>query len=105
MLTDDFDGTPADETVRFTVDGTTYELDLSAANAAEWRETVAPWIEAARKVPKTRAPRTVKAKSSSSKRRSNAAEVRKWAAQNGLEVKPTGIVPTDVVRAYEQRNA
>ena len=36
-LEDDLDGGPADETVRFGVDGSEYEIDLSTKNAAAFR--------------------------------------------------------------------
>jgi hypothetical protein len=39
-LEDDLDGGPADETVRFAIDGTGYEIDLSTNVAAfRWRLT------------------------------------------------------------------
>jgi hypothetical protein len=47
-LTDDIDGGDADETVHFALDGKTYEIDLSAANAATLRETFKPFIEKGR---------------------------------------------------------
>ena len=48
-LEDDLTGGPADETIRFTADGTDYEIDLSAKNAAALRTLLAPYIEHARK--------------------------------------------------------
>ena len=49
-LEDDLTGGPADETVRFSVEGTDYEIDLSAKNAAAFRKQLAPFVEHARKV-------------------------------------------------------
>ena len=40
VLTDDIDGTPADETVEFSVDGTDYEIELNSDNAAKFREVL-----------------------------------------------------------------
>src|SRR6185437_7792447 len=60
-LEDDLTGGPADETVRFAVDGTDYEIDLSAKNAAAFGTLLAPYIEHARKAgraPGRRAGRT-----------------------------------------------
>ena len=37
-LEDDLTGGPADETVRFAVDGTDYEIDLNAKNPARVRQ-------------------------------------------------------------------
>ena len=48
-LVDDFDGSPAAETVTFALDGRTYEIDLSAENAAELRDVLQPWIDAGRR--------------------------------------------------------
>ena len=41
-LEDDLDGGPADETVRFGVDGSDYEIDLSKRNAAALRRSSHP---------------------------------------------------------------
>ena len=49
-LTDDIDGGDADETVHFALDGKTYEIDLSAANAATLRGAFKPFIEKGRPV-------------------------------------------------------
>lgn len=43
VLTDDLDGGDADETVQFALDGVSYEIDLSTANAEALREALA-WI-------------------------------------------------------------
>jgi len=98
-LLDDFDGTPAAETVTFTIDGVTYEIDLSADNAAEWRETVAPWIAAARRVPQSRKPAARKPR----RKGPSPAAVRAWAAENGHDVKPSGKIPNAVLAAYDAR--
>jgi len=44
-LTDDIDGRDADETVRFALDGRSYEIDLSEANASQLRAAFQPYIE------------------------------------------------------------
>ncbi|HUZ10806.1 MAG TPA: Lsr2 family protein [Acidimicrobiales bacterium] len=43
-LTDDLDGTDAEETVRFSLDGLSYEIDLNTANAAKLRDALGPFI-------------------------------------------------------------
>jgi len=47
-LTDDIDGGDADETVRFALEDRTYEIDLSAANAAQFRDLLKPYIDKGR---------------------------------------------------------
>ena len=49
ILEDDYDGGTADETVSFALDGTEYEIDLSAKNAANLRDAISPWLGHARK--------------------------------------------------------
>ena len=44
ILEDDLDGGPADETIRFGLDGAHYEIDLSSANAARLRDAIRPFV-------------------------------------------------------------
>jgi hypothetical protein len=44
-LTDDIDGGDADETIQFALDGKSYEVDLSTANASKLRDMLQPYIE------------------------------------------------------------
>ena len=41
ILVDDIDGGTAEETVSFSLDGVSYEIDLSTANAAKLRDAFA----------------------------------------------------------------
>lgn len=52
-LIDDIDGTDADETIRFALDGVQYELELSERNADKLREVLSPYAAAGRKVGRT----------------------------------------------------
>jgi hypothetical protein len=47
-LTDDIDGSDADETIHFALDGRTYEIDVSAANATKMRQVLQPFIDKGR---------------------------------------------------------
>jgi hypothetical protein len=47
-LTDDMDGGDADETIQFALDGTSYEIDLSTANASKLRGALQPYMEKGR---------------------------------------------------------
>src|SRR5215469_12291428 len=49
-LIDDLDASEASETMRFEVDGKTYEIDLSSSNAQKFRTEIAPYIAHARRV-------------------------------------------------------
>jgi hypothetical protein len=45
---DDIDGTEAGETVKFELDGSKYEIDLSGPNASELRQALSPYVDRAR---------------------------------------------------------
>jgi hypothetical protein len=49
-LIDDLDASEASETLRFEVDGKSYEIDLSRSHAQEFRAEIGPYIEQARQV-------------------------------------------------------
>ena len=95
VLTDDFDGSEAAETVRFSLDQATYELELSTENADKLRETFAPFIAKARRVANTGR----RAGSSGPKR--DTAKIREWAQNNGYQLGDRGRIPLEIVEAYE----
>jgi hypothetical protein len=105
-LVDDIDGGSADETVRFGLDGSAYEIDLSSANAERLRAELAPYVGHARKAGRATAGRPARgggpARTSSDRERS--AEIRTWAARQGIEVSSRGRIPAQVVAAFEAKD-
>jgi hypothetical protein len=100
-LEDDLDGGPADETVRFGLGGTEYEIDLSTKNAAAFRRKIAPFIEHARKA--GRGPRRRAGHTASSRERSS--RIRAWAKGQGIAVSKRGRIPASVAEQYENATA
>ncbi|MDO5498826.1 MAG: Lsr2 family protein [Propionibacteriaceae bacterium] len=98
ILEDDLDGTTADETVRFGLDGVDYEIDLSSDNAQRMRDGLNEWVGHARRVPRGRGGAVANRKAGSP------TEIRAWAKANGLEVNSRGRVPTHVREAFEAAN-
>lgn len=96
-LVDDLDGSEADQTVTFSLNGTSYEIDVNQTHADDLATKLEPFIQAGRKVGKGRA-------SQANSSTTNATAIRTWARENGFEVSDRGRVPKDVARAYEQRN-
>jgi Lsr2 len=96
-LEDDLDGGPADETVRFGLDGSEYEIDLSKKNANKFRRQIAPYIEHARKAGQGQRRRA--ARTASSRERSG--DIRAWAKDQGIAVSERGRIPASVVERYE----
>ena len=97
VLIDDLNGDPADTTVKFSLDKTEYEIDLSSANAAALRETLARYVNAARRAPVARR-RAVAGKASYSGY--DPAAVRAWANGRGIEVNARGRIKADVVEQF-----
>jgi hypothetical protein len=96
-LEDDIDGGPADETMRFGLEGTEYEIDLSAKNARTFRTQLAPFVEHARKAgrgPARRATRTAAG-------RRGSGVIRAWAKEQGIPVSARGRIPASVIEQYQ----
>src|SRR5215831_345087 len=96
-LEDDLDGGPADETLRFGLGGTDYEIDLSKKNASKFRRQIAPYLEHARKAGRGQRRRPVRAASS----RERSADIRAWAKDRGIPVSERGRIPASVVEQYK----
>jgi hypothetical protein len=97
LLIDDLDGGEAAGTVRFGLDGTEYEIDLSAAHGDELRNALGQYLAHARRAGGT-------ARSAARSRGAAAvdtAKVREWAKGQGIEVKDRGRVPAGVVEQYK----
>lgn len=96
-LEDDLDGGPAAETVRFAFEGTSYEIDLSAKNAAAFHTQLAPFIEHARRSGRAQSRRP--SRTAASRQRSG--EIRAWAKDHGIEISERGRIPANVVEQYQ----
>jgi len=94
LLEDDVDGTKADETIEFGIDGSTYNIDLSDANAKKLRGALDGYISKARK---TGGRRSASRKDGSMV--DNKA-VRRWADANGIELSKRGRIPQDVISQF-----
>lgn len=95
-VVDDLDGeSAAAETVSFGIDGVLYEIDLTEANAREFRASMAKWVPFARRV----AGRG-RLKGFVAGRSKDAKTVREWARNNGHDVPDRGRIPSAVQEAY-----
>ncbi|MFK0231206.1 Lsr2 family protein [Streptomyces sp. NPDC090303] len=106
LLTDDLDGVEADETVTFALDGKTYEIDLSDANATKLRDILSPYVDAGRKTGRIASSGRVRsiASKAAAGSSSDTAAIRAWAKENGFEVNERGRVPADIKAAYAKAN-
>jgi hypothetical protein len=105
-MEDDIDGGDAAETVTFGIDGVTYEIDLNDKNAAKLRKSVELYVGAARRVGGRKA-RGVPAQTTAGAPghdRDQVAQIRAWAAEQGLEVASRGRIAATVVEAWDNRD-
>ncbi|WP_415948188.1 histone-like nucleoid-structuring protein Lsr2 [Streptomyces sp. KLOTTS4A1] len=103
LLVDDLDGGEADETVTFALDGKTYEIDLTTANADKLRDALAPFVQGGRRTGGRASGGRGKGRAAAGAGEDTAA-IRAWAKANGYEVKPRGRVPQEIREAYQKAN-
>jgi len=101
ILVDDIDGSEANETVSFALDGTSYEIDLTDANAAALRAAFAAFVGHGRKVSGRKSSGR---KATSSDMGPSARQVRDWARSNGFTVPDRGRIPGEVRDAFDAAN-
>ncbi len=101
LLVDDLDGSDAAETVTFGLDGVSYEIDLSADNAAKLRNALAAWIGHANR----QGGRPVRSAKSARAGRRNVGDIRAWAKANGHKVSERGRIPAGVQTAYDEAHS
>jgi hypothetical protein len=106
-LLDDLDGGEAAESVSFSLDGKSYEIDLNEKHAAALRDAFAPFIGSARRAGGPAAgsrPRmSTRTSTGAGRPREETAPIREWATANGLEVSSRGRISSTVLEAYENR--
>ena len=101
-LTDDLDGSGADETILFALDGTSYEIDLNAKNAASLRKALDKYMAAARRAS---GPSGARRSGTASRRPARNAQVdpkavRAWAQEQGIAISSRGRIPADILSQY-----
>ena len=100
LLIDDLDGSEAEGTVRFGLDGTDYEIDLNAEHAQALRDALARYVHAARKAGGS-ARRPARGGRRASASGVDSTEVREWAKAQGIDVKDRGRVPAELVVKFK----
>ena len=97
LFIDDIDGSEAEGTVRFALDGAEYEIDLNAKHAEALRKALARYVDAARRSSGGTARRPARSGRRAAASGLNTTEVREWAKAQGIEVKDRGRVPAELV--------
>jgi nucleoid-associated protein Lsr2 len=101
-LTDDLSGVEIaagkGETVTFSLDGRSYEIDLTAKNASVLRKVLRPYVEAGRPIKNSRRPPT------RTRVAADTRTVKVWARANGYQVRDRGRIPKAVIDAFDAAN-
>ena len=100
MFIDDIDGGPAEGTVGFGLDGTDYEIDLSAAHGEELQRS----RRVRRPCPPGRRHRPARVRGARADV-PDARKVREWARAEGIDIKERGRVPAEVIKKYKAARA
>lgn len=98
ILSDDLDGSEANETITFGLDGSEYEIDLNEAHAGELRSALERFANAGRRISGGRgrpAGRKVGGSGVDTK------AVRMWALDNGLKVNTRGRIQQEILEKYK----
>ena len=90
-LEDDLDGGRAAETVRFGLDGSEYEIDISNKNATALRRQLTPYVEHARKAGRGQRRRSGHTTTS----RARSGDIRAWAKDKGIAISERGPHPCE----------
>ena len=102
LFVDDINGAEAAETISFSLDGVSYEIDLTAANAKKLRDDLATWVGHARRSGGRKSSR--RATTNSGPRRGDLSAVREWARNSGHKVSERGRISADILAAYDKAN-
>ena len=98
LFVDDIDGSEAEGTVRFGLDGTDYEIDLSVEHREELNKALAAYVAHARKAGGPR--RFARGRHGTSA--SDTRKAREWAKEQGIDIKERGRVPANILEQYRQ---
>jgi hypothetical protein len=102
LLQDDLDGTEAQETVEFGLDGVLYQIDLTEDHAAELRAVLGTFIAAGRRTGGRRR-QAVRVKSLAKVDvPADPAAVRAWAAAHRITVPARGRIPASVLAQFRE---
>jgi hypothetical protein len=89
---------PGSETISFAVDGKAYEIDVCDKHAKQFRDAVAPFTAAARRV-SSRGGRRRSSGGGSDRERTQA--IRAWAKKKGIKVSERGRLSAELAAKYE----
>lgn len=104
QLVDDIDGSVLEvgegETVHFSLNSVSYEIDLNTAHADELRKALEPYISAGRRAGSASSSTRASSARKRPARNPEVAAIRAWANANGYTLSERGRIPAPIVDAY-----
>ncbi len=108
-MVDDLDGSEANQTVPFALDGVSFEIDLSEENASALRDELARYVGAARRIGgrkvRLATGQSLTGASGSGTDRERNRQIREWAQDNGYEVAERGRLSSEIIAGFEEHQA
>ena len=108
-MVDDLDGSEASQTVPFSLDGVTYEIDLSEDNASALRDELARYVASARRIGgrkvRLATGQSLSGAAGSGTDRERNRQIREWAQANGYEVAERGRLSSEIIAGFEADQA
>ena len=109
QMVDDLDGSEASQTVPFSLDGVTYEIDLSEENASGLRDELARYVAAARRIGgrkvRLATGQSLGGPAASGTDRERNRQIREWAQANGYDVAERGRLSSEIIAGFEADQA
>ncbi len=102
-LLDDIDGSQADETLKFGLDGTLYEIDLSSKHANKFRSALAQYIAKSRRIGRGGVVPSGRGRGSGGTVRTDREQnqaIRDWAKSKGFDISDRGRIPANIIEQY-----
>ena len=104
QLLDDIDGAAADETLKFGLDGSSYEIDVCAKHADRLRKDLAKFILNGRRIGRggitpVRRHRAIGIPARTDRAQNQA--IRDWAKRKKIQLSDRGRIPATVIEQYE----
>jgi hypothetical protein len=102
QLIDDLSGEDADGTIRFSIDGADYEIDLTADHAMELRGILEKYAAHARRL---RGAADRRGSGTAPAGREETQKIRDWAKAHGHNPSARGRISQDIKKAYDAAQA
>jgi hypothetical protein len=100
VIHDDLDGSEGAGTVKFGLDGKSYEIDLSEGHEKELRKALEKYVAAATQVTGQNAAASGRRKYGTGPARRDTKHIRDWLRSQGVEISDRGRIPTEHMNRY-----